>query len=321
MSKYKREEVFTVAFYNVENLFDTVKDPNTKDGKFTPTGDRKWCDRRYWKKIKKISYVISQIGKDTSSCAPIIAGLVEVENTTVLDDLTMHSNLRNYGYRYIHYESKDERGIDTALIYRDEFFDPVSSKRYHFDFLDDDGTKDFTRDILSVSGFMNGELVHIIVNHWPSRREGEEVTKAKRIKAAQIVHKAIAEIKEKDEQAKIIIMGDFNDNPASESIKEHLMTKEFYNPMENLHEKGLGTLTFQKEWHLFDQIILSKAFLEENESDHNFIKAKIFNKKWLQTHKGKYKGSPFRTYIGPWYKGGYSDHFPVYICLANTSSR
>ncbi len=310
---YNRKEVFTVAFYNVENLFDTVSDPHTNDDKFTPKGERKWNYNRYRKKIKKISHVISQIGKDTSGHLPVLVGLVEVENTTVLNDLTTHKNLINYGYRYIHYESKDERGIDTALIYRDEFFDPVSSKRYHFDFEDEDGTLDFSRDVLSVSGFLNGELVHIIVNHWPSRREGKEETDPKRFRAAEIVHEAIQDIKAKDEQAKIIIMGDFNDNPADKSIQDYLMTEEFFNPMEKLHKKDSGTLTFKKEWHLFDQIIVSNEFLEEGHSDHQFLKAKIFNKKWLQTHKGKYKGSPYRTYIGPWYKGGFSDHFPVYI--------
>ncbi len=310
---YSRDKIITIAFYNVENLFDTIDDPLTNDDSFTPSGKRKWTRKRYFKKLQKISYVISQIGKNISNEAPVLVGLVEVENRKVLNDLIHQKKLFDYGYRYIHFDSKDERGIDTALLYRDQFFDPVDSKRFHFDFLDkESGEKDHTRDVLLVSGFLNGELVHIIVNHWPSRREGEEVTRHKRVKAAQVVQKVINEIRVEDSQAKIIIMGDFNDNPSSESIQEYLVSEDFHNPMLSLHTKGLGSLTFKKEWFLFDQIIVSKNLLGD-EARHKFTGAKIFNKRWLQTHKGKYKGSPFRTYIGPWYKGGFSDHFPVYV--------
>jgi exonuclease III len=309
--KYSRNQLLNIAFYNVENLFDTVDDPLTNDDKFTANGERRWTNKKYQRKLKKISYVISQIGKKVSNESPVIVGLVEVENTKVLDDLVAQKNLRNCGYRYVHFESKDERGIDTALLYRAQFFEPVDSKKFQFDFLDADGTKDHTRDVLLVSGFLNDELVHVIVNHWPSRREGEELTKPKRIKAAKVVHEAIDEILKKDENAKIIVMGDFNDNPNSESIEKHLVTSEFFNPMLPLYKNGLGTLTFKKQWYLFDQMILSKNFNNGN-SKHQFLDVKIFNKRWLKTHKGKHKGSPFRTYIGPWYKGGFSDHFPIY---------
>ena len=308
---YSRDKIINIAFYNVENLFDTIDDPLTNDDKFTPTGERKWTHKRYFKKLQKISYVISQIGKDSSNEAPAIVGLVEVENTKVLNDLIHQKKLFEYGYRYIHFDSKDERGIDTALLYRDQFFDPVNSRKIQFDFIDENGERDHTRDVLLVSGFLNGDLIHIIVNHWPSRREGEEITRYKRIKAAKVVKQVIEEIKEEDQQAKIIIMGDFNDNPSSESIKDYLVSKDLYNPMLNLHAKGLGSLMYRKEWFLFDQIIVSKNLLDD-EVKHKFIAAKIFNKRWLKTHKGKRKGSPFRTYIGPWYKGGFSDHFPIY---------
>ena len=309
---YSRDEILTVAFYNVENLFDTIDDPTTNDDKYTPSGERNWTYKRYYRKLNKISYVISQIGKTSSSETPILVGLAEVENTKVLDDLVNQKSLHKCGYRYVHYESKDERGIDTALLYRDRHFSPVSSERMQFSFLDEEGNFDHTRDVLLVSGFMNDELIHVIVNHWPSRREGEEESKSKRIKAADVVKEAIDKITSKDPNAKIIIMGDFNDNPTSESVKNHLVSYDFFNPMLPLYQKGLGTSTFQKEWHLFDQIILSNNF-KDIETNHQFMSANIFNKKWLKTHKGKHKGSPFRTYIGPWYKGGFSDHFPVYV--------
>lgn len=313
MSKPDRKKVLTVAFYNVENLFDTINSGYTNDADFTPKGKLAWDYRRYYKKLKKISYVISQIGKESSSNLPALIGLVEVENTKVLHDLVNHKNLNNYGYRYIHFESSDSRGIDTALLYRDAFFDPVNSKTFPLNFINEDGTIEYSRDVLLVSGFLNNELIHIIVNHWPSRREGIKETEHKRIKAAQLVTSIIEEIKEKDTQAKVIIMGDFNDNPTSKSIEDYLVTEDFFNPMEALHEQGLGTLTFKKQWFLFDQIIISKNLLEESTNNQSFINADIFNKKWLQVSKGKLKGSPHRTYIGPWYKGGFSDHFPVYI--------
>jgi predicted extracellular nuclease len=309
---YTREDVLTVAFYNVENLFDTRNDPNTNDDKYTAKGVRNWNDKRYYNKIKKIGYVISQIGKKTSSEAPILVGLAEVENTRVLDDLIKQKDLKNCGYRYVHFESRDERGMDTALLYRDRFFDPVSSERIQFNFIGDNGQFDHTRDVLIVSGFMNEELIHVIVNHWPSRREGELESRSKRIKAAGVVKKAVEKIKSKDIDAKIIIMGDFNDNPNSESIQKHLVSSEFFNPMLDLYNGGAGTLTYKKDWYLFDQIIVSNNF-SDNAAKHNFLKAEIFNKGWLATRKGKHKGAPFRTFIGPWYRGGFSDHFPVFV--------
>lgn len=315
MNKKNRDEVLTIAFYNVENLFDTINNKYTNDSNYTPKGKLAWDYKRYFKKLKKISYVISQIGKEASNNLPVLVGLVEVENTKVLNDLVNHKNLSDYGYRYVHFDSSDRRGIDTALLYRDSFFDPVDTKTYPLNFINEDGVVEYSRDVLLVSGFLNNELIHIIVNHWPSRREGVKETEHKRIKASELVAEIIEEISEKDTQAKIIIMGDFNDNPTSKSIKDYLVTEDFFNPMQDLYKQGLGTLTFQKKWFLFDQIIVSKNFLNQSISNHHFLEANIFDKKWLQVAKGKLKGSPHRTYIGPWYKGGFSDHFPVYITL------
>jgi len=311
----KRKEVFTIGFYNVENLFDTVDNPKKADDDYLPNSRRNWTKKRYYQKLKKLSSVISQLGTNYSNHLPAIVGLVEVENSKVVQDLISHKNLEKGNYGYVHYDSPDERGIDVALIYNRSFFEVYSSKTHSLEFIEDDGRVDYTRDILRVSGSLNGELVHILVNHWPSRREGEEETKENRIKAARLVHKAIDEIKEKIESPKVIIMGDFNDDPVSESIKQNLVTEDFFNPMESLFEKGLGTLTFKGKWNLFDQIIFSKNFLSAEKEKHSFLYAEVFNKDWLRVFKGKLKGSPFRTYIGPWYKGGFSDHFPVYAYL------
>ena len=311
----KRKEVFTIGFYNVENLFDTVDNPKKADDDYLPSSRRHWTKKRYYQKLKKLSSVIAQLGTNYSNYMPAIVGLVEVENSKVVQDLISHKNLEKGNYGYVHYDSPDERGIDVALIYNRSFFEVYSSKTHSLEFFEEDGRVDYTRDILRVSGSLNGELVHILVNHWPSRREGEEETKGNRIKAAQLVHKAIDEIKTEIEDPKVIIMGDFNDDPISESVKQNLVTEEFFNPMESLFEKGLGTLTFKGKWNLFDQIIFSKNFLNSEKEKHSFLYAEVFNKDWLTVFKGKLKGSPFRTYIGPWYKGGFSDHFPVYTYL------
>ena len=211
------------------------------------------------------------------------------------------------------YDSPDERGIDVALLYNEAFFNVITSDTYSLHLKDKEGAIDYTRDLLVVKGNFNGELIYVLVNHWPSRRDGDVETKEKRIKAAIHVHEVLDVIKKKDSNAKFIIMGDFNDDPTSESITDYLVSDDLYNPMKVLFKKGEGSLTFYKEWHLFDQIIFSKDFFDVKKSCHSFIKAGIFKKDWMRFYKGKFKNSPFRTYIGPWYQGGFSDHFPVYL--------
>lgn len=311
--KNKKEQIFTVAFYNVENLFDTKDDPNTADDDYTFKGKRRWNYKRYKEKIKKLTSVISQLGTERSKTPPVIVGLVEVENEQVVQDLAHHKNLKKYHYDFVHYDSPDERGIDVALLYNKQFFELISSKTHSLFFEDEEGERDYTRDILHVSGKLKGELIHVLVNHWSSRRDGEEETRPKRIKAAALNRTIIKDIKSKNANAKIIVMGDFNDDPTSISVKEHLVGDDFYNPMESLFAKGEGTLTYNQKWNLFDQIIISKNFLGKEKGKLYFKHAEVFNKDWLKVYKGKLKGSPFRTYIGPWYKGGFSDHFPVYV--------
>ncbi|CAL2088969.1 endonuclease/exonuclease/phosphatase family protein [Tenacibaculum sp. 190524A02b] len=310
-----RKKTITIACYNVENLFDTLNDPLTLDNEFTPKGKKKWCNRRYKQKIKKISSVISIIGTNYSAYSPAIIGLVEIENKKVLHDLVRHNNLLKQNYSYIHHNSSDKRGIDVALLYKNRLFTPLSSKTYPIIINEDSKTNEKTRDLLVVEGILNGDLVHILINHWPSRKDKSLISKYKRIAAAKKVQNIINSIKLKDKvNSKFIIMGDFNDDPSSESVEKHLVTKDFHNPMSELHSNNNGTLTFNGNWHLFDQIIISKSFFK-TESSLAFIKAGIFKKPWMKINKGKYKGSPFRTFIGPWYKGGFSDHFPVYIVL------
>ncbi|MGG8497381.1 endonuclease/exonuclease/phosphatase family protein [Tenacibaculum sp. TC6] len=313
MPKNKKRSSLTVGFYNVENLFDTINDPFKNDDEYTPKGRLKWNKGKYRLKIKKITSILSILGKESSIHPPALIGLVEVENTNVLEDLTRHRNLINSNYDYIHYDSPDERGIDVALLYNPKLFTVLSSKTVSVELIDTDGSIDYTRDILVVKGALHGDLVYVLVNHWPSRRDGELETRQKRIMAAKQAREIIEEIKlEEKHEPKFIVMGDFNDDPSSESVKNYLVKNDFFNPMESLHRKNNGTLTYLGEWHLFDQIIVSKNFFSENSSLH-FTGAYIFKKPWMRIYKGKFKGSPFRTYIGPWYEGGFSDHFPVYI--------
>ena len=224
-----RDKRFTIGFYNVENLFDTINNPNTLDNDFTPYGKHKWNKRKYFQKIKKISSVISQIGKEHTNNSPVIMGLAEIENDTVIKDLINHENLLKHNYGYIHFKSKDERGIDVSLIYNKRFFVELSSKTYSLSLASENGDTDYTRDVLMVKGKLYNQLIYIIVNHWPSRREGEKETSYKRIKAAKLNLQIIKEIKSETKNPKILIMGDFNDNPTNDSIQKHLVTNEFYN--------------------------------------------------------------------------------------------
>ncbi len=304
---------YSIAFYNVENLFDIYDDPDTKDGDFTPEGKKKWDEKRYQRKVKKISSVISQIGVKESGFPPAVIGLAEVENKQVVLDLINNESLKYSDYDVVHFDSPDERGIEVALMYRTKVFELLHSESFPLLIYDDEGERDFTRDVLLVKGKLKGKLVYFIVNHWPSRRQGTGTTEVKRIKAAELVHQVIDKIKEETPMANIIIMGDFNDSPTNSSIKKHLVTDKLFNPFEALSEKGYGTLTYDKKWLLFDQIILNENF--KNESDFQFRNANIFNENFLVNHKGKQKGDPFRTYIGKWHQGGFSDHFPVYVEL------
>ncbi len=311
----KNKQVYTIAFYNLENLFDTTNDPKTLDDDFTPKGRKNWNSKRYKRKLNKLGNVIAQLGTERSHFPPAIVGVVEVENQTVLTDLVATNYLKNHHYGIVHYDSPDERGIDVALLYKKELFEVLSSETFPLYLEGNNGERDYTRDILVVNGKLNGEEISILINHWPSRRSGENSTEEKRIEAAKLATQITNNITTENESAKIIIMGDFNDNPSNTSVKKYLVNDTFYNPMERLINTGNGTLNYKKTWHLFDQIIFSKNFFNLEKNKHTFKYAEVFDKHFLKEWKGKYKGNPFRTYIGKWYQGGFSDHFPVYVYL------
>ena len=313
-SKKKDQKAYTVAFYNLENLFDTVDDPNTFDDDYTAKGQFKWTKKRYFKKIKKLSSVMKQLGTDKSFFPPALIGVAEIENKKVLTDLIYSKNLRNFHYDFVQYDSPDDRGIDVALLYNKQLFEFLSSKVHPLYIEDLEGKRDFTRDVLQVTGNLNGERINILVNHWPSRRDGAEESEYKRMKASKLNRNIIAQIRKENSDAKIIIMGDFNDNPTNKSI-QNLIKDDFYNPMQRLLAKGKGTLTYDDEWYLFDQIIFTKNFFDIKPNTHSFKYAEVFDRDFLKIYRGKNKGKPFRTYIWKWYQGGFSDHFPVYVYL------
>tara|TARA_R100000935_G_scaffold57704_1_gene92268 strand:- start:251 stop:1327 length:1077 start_codon:yes stop_codon:yes gene_type:complete len=321
----KDYNIYTVAFYNVENLFDTEDDPITFDDDRTPLGKDLWTVEKYQDKIKNIAKVISEIGKQTTNTAPTIIGLCEVENLQVLEDLVKNPLIAKFNYQIVHYDSPDRRGIDVALLYQSSLFtlNESQSKRLLIYELEDPTKRVYTRDQLVVSGSLNGEEIHLIVNHWPSRGGGEAKTNYRREKAAQLNNEIIDSIYQKNPYSKIISMGDFNDGPNNKSFKKVLKTsndrqtisvQELYNPMEILSKNGIGSLAYRDGWNLFDQILVSESLLGSR-GGLQFYQAAIFNMPYLITLSGQYRGYPFRSYDYSGYTGGYSDHFPVYMYL------
>jgi hypothetical protein len=254
-------------------------------------------------------------------------GVAEIENDTVLSDLIHHPLLRQRKYQLIHYDSRDPRGIDVALIYNPKFFIPEKAEKLFVKLPGNSKTAFFTRDILYVKGQLAGEPVHIYVNHWPSRRGGEERSSPAREAAAAICKKHIDAILQKEPSAKIILMGDLNDDPDSPSITEILQAKptisetapgELFNPWAQPYAHGIGTLANRDSWGLFDQIILSYAWLNRNQQGLFYHQKAIFSQNFMKEDGGRYKGYPMRTWDGNTYRGGYSDHFPTYIILLKT---
>ncbi len=315
-----KSDKFTVMFYNVENLFDTINNPNTFDDEFSPNTDKHWNTKRYNKKLKDLAHVISLVDKNS---LPDIIGLSEVENKQVLKDLASKKELKA-NYAIVHEESPDSRGIDVALMYKKSSFKYLSHKaiKVHFDF--EPETK--TRDILYVKGKMNdGEFLHVFVNHWSSRREGRKESEIKRVTTAKLLKNKVDEILQKDSIAKIIIVGDFNDEPRNKSLKEVLSAansrsskkSKLYNLMYNKDLLKLGTYNYRGKWQMLDNIIVSRALLH---SDKGYVvdgkEGDILSQEWMMFYNGKYdSNTPNRTYGGSNYYGGISDHLPVFVKL------
>lgn len=309
-------EKASIAFYNLENLFDTIDSPIEGDFEWTPGGEKIWNTERYNLKLDNLAFVISNLDGNADEFGPDILGVCEVENRSVLEDLIKHEVVKKSDYGIVHYESPDHRGIDVGFLYRKSAFEVQNSRTATLTFKNEDYN---TRDQLVVSGLLYGELIHVIVNHWPSRMGGPEKSDFRRVHAAKLTKTIIDSIYAVDKKAKIVIMGDFNDDPSNKSIAEVLGAKGeqkglkkggFFNPMVNLLTPTRGTLCYKNEWFLFDQILFSSYWF--NSKGLNFSQADIFDNEKVKVESGKYQGHPLRTHAGKYYLKGYSDHFGVY---------
>ena len=322
----KRFKIHTVAFYNLENLFDTINDPLKYD-EASPIMELK-ANRSeiYEKKIKNMARVISNIGTDMVNNSPAVIGVCEIENRKVLEDLVNDPLLLSKDYGIVHFEGPDRRSIDVALLYQKALFQPVESSSHELLIYDDLTRKRvFTRDQRLVSGKLDGDLVYIIVNHWPSRSGGEARSRSKRVGAAKLNKRIIDSLQSINPYAKILTMGDLNDDPTNESVKKVLKAKKdkkkvplkgIYNPFEKMFaEKGYGTTAYRDAWSLFDQIMVTKPLIETDYTSYRFWKAGIYNKSYLSNKRGRWEGYPFRSFANGGFTNGFSDHFPVYVYL------
>ena len=291
-SQQKEYKIKTIAFYNLENLFDTIDNPDKKD-EYSPILQMKsGKEEAYIQKIENAAKVISEIGKEITKKSLSIIGVCEIENSDVLDDLLKNKHLKNEGYNYVHVDSPDWRGIDVALIYKEADFSVSDYKTYELKAWNSEGYRIKTRSQLLVSGYLDGELIHVIVNHWPSQRGGTKKTEYLRVKSAELNLKIIEDIYFDEPNAKIITLGDFNDNPDAKSIKKTLFAKEkkknlkegdLYNPFAKMYKRGFGTLGFRDNMNLFDQILITSNFLPEDTSGYDsykFYKTGIYNPRY-----------------------------------------
>lgn len=311
----------TVAFYNVENLYDTVDNTMVDDDDFLVTGKRHYTPEIYREKIGHIAQVFHDIQMVVQSNTTALIGLAEVENDTVLTDIVRHPLLEKQDWHFVHFDSKDRRGVDVALLYNPRLFKIRSATPVFVAIPSNTKASHFTRDILHVEGWLLGEKIHVFVNHWPSRVGGEWKSYPARAAVAQALRRQINRISKADSTARILVMGDLNDDPVNTSVvhdlgatnQKNVLDTLLYNPWLDFYKKGYGTLAFQNAWGLFDQIMLSQNLLLRSDTALFFWKANIFKPSYLVETMGNYKGYPKRTYSGDSYQGGYSDHFPVYI--------
>ena len=315
----KKEAV--IAFYNLENLFDTEDDPLTNDAEFLPDGANQWTPERYQKKLENMSSVICLIGKENGGV--VVIGVSEVENRKVLEDLVATDNLKPLKLAVAHHDSPDRRGVDVAFLYSKERFQLLDTKA--FPVITDD-TSFRTRDLFLMSGVLDKtDTIHCIVMHWPSKIGGEKRSMPKRIAAAEAARRIADSLFAANSNANIIFMGDFNDNPTAKSVREYLRPQvkikdvqkgDLFNPMWKMFQDGIGTYAYRDNWDVIDQMIISANLVNPVRSNsYKFVAAKVFRRQFMLTQSGAYTGYPFRTFAGGAYQGGESDHFPVYIIL------
>lgn len=297
---------------------------------FTPNSPKNYTLEVYQKKLFNAAKVLSELGREYTHIPPVIIGVVEVENRQVLEDLITQDALEKYQYGIAHFNSYDARGIDVALLFQKRRFDIKDSYKKEIILFDEKGKREYTRDLLVVKGFLDGEKFAFFVNHWPSKRGGEAISIAKRNAAAGLLRQEMDAVLKEDAEYKLVAMGDFNDNPTSPSLLKILKGRSnlgdlekdpslYYNPMEAMFKKGLGTLAYKDVMSLFDQLIFSQNLIlkksETLENKYKIYKTEIYSPSYLINKDGNFKGYPFRSWDGDNFTEGYSDHFPVFSVL------
>lgn len=323
------EKKYPVVFYNLENLFDTLKSPGVYDAEFTPGGPKAWNSKKYWTKIGNIEKVFYNIAGSLKTF-PAVIGVSEIENRNVLEDLVATAKLQRANYQIVHYDSPDARGVDVALLYRPDVFKYEGSYPIPYVFPDKPYFK--TRDILSVWGTIEGERFMFYVCHWPSRLGGQAASEPNRVRAAEIIRQHVDSVLTADPHTHIVIMGDMNDDPTDKSLTTALNTvgkvkdinsdMTLFNPFLPMFKAGYGTLAYQDSWNLFDNMVVSRNLVDGPKGTLKLYKApksqfygNIFNRAFLTQQSGQYKNYPLRTFVGNTFQGGYSDHFPVYLLI------
>lgn len=319
----KRYQMFGVAFYNLENLFDTINNNGKYDLEFSPEGKNRWDSKKYWSKINNLAYAISQLTTKTTPEGPAVIGVSEVENITVLEDLVKDKQIKGRNLRIVHHDSPDARGVDVALLYNPKFFQPINVTNHRLVVPELPNFK--TRDQMCVVGMMGGNdnRVAVIVNHWPSRRGGEKESSWLREAAASLTKQIADSLYQVDPNIGIIVMGDLNDDPHNKSVAETLGAKKskdniedqgFFNPFWQKLDNGIGSYVYRGGWDLFDQIIVN-GNLVNGKNGLKYKGAEVHNKNFLLQQDGQYKGYPKRTFASGVWTDGYSDHLPTEIYI------
>ena len=311
-----------IGWYKVENLYDTIDSPDTDDAEWLPTAPKNWTGERYRIKLAHLARVIGEMGQKIHPDGLACIGLCEIENATVLEDLVHTPPIAARGYRYVHHDGPDRRGVDVAFLYDPKRFHLLNHTTHPLH--DPQDSLFRTREQLVVTGVMDGDTISCIMAHWPSRRGGEKRSLPKRALAAQLGRHLVDSLLALNKDARIIYMGDLNDDPVDPSVrrffgstddKTRVSNATFFNPMQPLYEKGIGSLAWQDSWNLFDQFMLSPA-LVTSKKGYQYYGVRVFNEPYLAQKEGNFKGYPFRIYVGDTFTNGFSDHFPVFIILA-----
>ena len=316
---------YGVAFYNLENLFDTIpNNPLGRDLEFTPQGTYQWGTKKYQSKIENLATAISHFTSPTTPMGPAIIGVSEIENKSVLDDLVKAEPIRKMMLQVVHHDSPDRRGVDVGLLYNPRFFRVLNVTNHT---LTVPGNPDFrTRDQMCVTDILGGDTVSVIVNHWPSRLGGQEQSSYLREHAAALSKHIADSLWAIRPNQGVIIMGDLNDDPQDKSCAKVLGARKnakdvephgFYNPWWTMLDKGIGTLAYKGSWNLFDQIIVSGTLLKQNAEPGslNYWRCQVLNFDFLKDTEGNRQGYPKRTHSAGVWLNGFSDHFPTEIFL------